>query len=295
MAVDNIARGMAASALKNQGGGGVSKASELDNDVPFVSATEQSLTEEQKAQARENIGVENVLESIGGDTLTWDGNTDGLLTVDTDFGPIYKVSNVVPTIDDFANGVKLVLNDGTIDMIDGNSIEVDPYGQINLSPDVFFVTEEAVGKDIDGVTFTEAGLYCVIVNGFHFTSLTIPGFNGFVKEQINRKYIADYVRVIHIDYGPGPESNPDSVFYRTDTGEIIEPATLKKLIASGTPLHLTAGAFPMNYSVINIGGGMRMIDMIGVIPNATSLSVRQITITPDNQVAMQNFSYKSAE
>lgn len=232
----------------------------------------------------------DLVVSVGGDNLTWDGNTDGLLTVDTDFGPMYKVSNVVPTIDDFANGVKIVSNNGTVEVIDGKFIEVDPYGQINLNPTAFFVTEEAVGKDIDGVTFTEAGLYCAIFNGFHVTSLTIPGFNGFVKEQINRKYIAEYVRVIHINFGPSPDGGTESVFYRTDTGEIIEPATLKELIASNTPLHLSADVFALNYTVMPGG----IILMIGVIPDGTTFTVRQIMITPDNQVTMQNFFYKSA-
>lgn len=57
--------------LKN--GIGVSKASELENDVPFVSAGDaQTLTDAQKEQARVNIGASHIRvksTNIGGDTL----------------------------------------------------------------------------------------------------------------------------------------------------------------------------------------------------------------------------------
>jgi hypothetical protein len=49
---------LAVATIPASGSGGASKASELDNDVPFVSASDsQTLTEAQQQQARENIGA----------------------------------------------------------------------------------------------------------------------------------------------------------------------------------------------------------------------------------------------
>ena len=46
---------------------------------------------------------------VGGDTLTWDGNTEGLVNV---LDQQFKVSDVVPVLSDFANGLTIVISSG---------------------------------------------------------------------------------------------------------------------------------------------------------------------------------------
>lgn len=193
MAVDNIARGMAASALKNQGGGGVFKASELDNDVPFVSASDsQTLTEDQQKQAQENIGLGGLVVSEGGDTLTWDGNTEGK----TPFQGCYKVSDVIFTSADLIAGSTIAITAGA---------EVRVFGisgmQVMQNSDVCMVMQEgtfyimsigpemATGASIEEGTYF--GLLDIDIGVGYISSLTIPGYTGFVKKQVNLEYIPD--------------------------------------------------------------------------------------------------------
>jgi hypothetical protein len=99
-------------------------ASMTDMDSCKVDAVwEQNFTEEQKARARKNIGAISASDvdwntmlnkpfgdmPTGGDTLTWDGNTEGLLAVTAAnrFGEVrtfYKVSDAFPTWGDILQG-----------------------------------------------------------------------------------------------------------------------------------------------------------------------------------------------
>lgn len=157
--------------------------------------TPKNLTEDQQHQARENIGVENVLESIGsGDTLTWDGNTEGLVSVDDMF---YKVSDVALSLDDFSNGclVKLYNTSSGGESINEYSFSdvatstENSNGVISVSS-VISVSPEQVGIEYDGFVFPESGIYFGYVPDVaRIASLTIPGYTGFVKKQINPKYL----------------------------------------------------------------------------------------------------------
>lgn len=124
----------------------------------------------------------------GGDTLTWDGNTEGLEKVSLDSvgienGYWCRVSEVVPTFEDFSNGFTLVT--GTAD-----EVSVDNWDSSNVSDTGFgvlllvdlmcaVVSESAVGVDIDGVVFSKTGVYLCEEAGFFVHSLTIPGYTGF--------------------------------------------------------------------------------------------------------------------
>lgn len=164
----------------------------LPDDVPFVSATEQSLTEEQKAQARDNIGVENVLESVGGDTLTWDGNTEGLVSV---LNVVYKVSDAVPAMDDFANGATACINGTNQEFYSGTDGIQFADGLIVIAGwAIVVVPQDLAGVDLAGFMFAEAGTYFMNDPGAVVcTSITIPGYTGFVKKQLKEEYIPESV------------------------------------------------------------------------------------------------------
>lgn len=178
------------------------KTSDLENDSEFVElpTMQQSIqqvydttnvfipqnpTEAQKAQARDNIGVENVLESVGGDTLTWDGNTEGLVSVADSF---YKVSDAVPTEGELGAECVIWLIDGTqyspatfLGMGSGVLAD-DGFG-------VVIVPDSGVNVDLDGMTFPEKGVYFAV----GVSDLTIPGYTGFAKKKIKEEYIPDSV------------------------------------------------------------------------------------------------------
>lgn len=136
---------------------------------------------------------------VGGDTLTWDGNTEGQ-AIGTICGiPVYvKVSDVVLTIDDFANGGKMTVNG---EIVDFTSREVAELDLIFVGPrsEAVIVPPELAGIDLggedylfpEGTIFPEAGLYFVNGDGSVTTSLTIPGYTGFAKEQIDPKVLPE--------------------------------------------------------------------------------------------------------
>lgn len=129
--------------------------------------------------------------STGGDTLTWDGNTEGLVNV---LDMLYKVSDAIVTIDDFANGWSCVMSDGRI------SSETAEYAS-ELAPGVvsalsmFCVAESGVGVDLEGLAFPESGIYFVKMDGIHTTSVTIPGYTGFPStKKLDTKYLPEHLQ-----------------------------------------------------------------------------------------------------
>lgn len=160
-----------------------------------------------------------ILETVGGDTLTWDGNTEGL---DTYSNVYYRVSDVSPTMNDFVNG-------GTIKKSDGTIIEFKNYhanedmGKIDIyMGEIYvFLTEQ------NGIP---AGVYFRNLNGAYVTSFTINGYTGFPKEQVKQEYL------------PGGGGNAVDVVVDNDNNIIECPLTygeLKEKIESKKPLMIT--------------------------------------------------------
>ena len=137
--------------------------------------------------------VDAKIAAIGtgdGDTLTWDGNTEGLVSVDAGTFQFYKISSAIPTMDNFVNGASIVVTDGEIrETGTFNSDEVIALadGIISTESLAFVViADEAVGVDVDGLVFSEAGVYFFYAPGIPLypASLTIPGYTGFKVDSI---------------------------------------------------------------------------------------------------------------
>ena len=96
----------------------------------------------------------------GSDTLTWDGNTEGLESVEA-LG-LYKISDATPTLDELRQGGKLVVyingNSGEVPLSVDNMQEV-AEGVIMFTNNGFVVHEQAVGVDFDGAVFPKSGIY----------------------------------------------------------------------------------------------------------------------------------------
>lgn len=121
--------------------------------------------------------------TMHGNTLTWDGNIEGLVSV----GALRKVSDVVPTVADLANGFTFTCADITNEDSD---IEEWNDGALFLGGgEIMIIPASAVGVDVgDGRIFAESGLY--FLDGV--SSFTIYGYTGFVTKtvkQMDAKYL----------------------------------------------------------------------------------------------------------
>lgn len=127
-------------------------------------------------------------ETVGGDTLTWDGNTEGLEVNDLGSGGamlFYKVSSVTPALEDFANGGKLDFFDDDVteitqDMLTSNN------GAIFDTEMTFIIAHENEMGLSKGVWFN--GAIAPI-------ALTINGYTGFTTTKLKEEYIpVDYIK-----------------------------------------------------------------------------------------------------
>lgn len=117
-----------------------------------------------------------------GDTLTWDGNTEGLVNAG---GAFYKVSDAVLT-DEQIKGCSFSLPDGTTVMI-GDSwdgmVASGYYSEDCVVPEVIaFARKE--NATLKGITFPEPGIYCMAIEGTYIASVTVPGYGGFESKTV---------------------------------------------------------------------------------------------------------------
>ena len=189
----------------------------------------------------------------GGDTLEWDGNAEGLLSVMDSF---YKVSSATPTMTDFANGCTVTMNGEScalsFEEIQG-SVPIDGVFAIGA---VFVVNPEGVGADLDGLAFPEAGIYFMYVPGYMMaTSITIPGYTGFpVTKKIEEKYLPGAV-ILYAD--------AESYLYATedtsDTSKRMTRAELLEMVKSGRMMW--CGQQP-DYAASEFRSDIMVLDMV---------------------------------
>lgn len=152
-----------------------------------------------------------VTTRVEGDTLTWDGNKDGLVNV---MGMIYKISDNVLTADDVQNGATVTTSDGTQTSCSGSEIRewIETYGVVAFSG-VYSVPSD--NFEASGIVFPEAGIYVMADDAApaYVKSITIPGYTGFVSEQtvitpIDTKYLPE-----HLQFGTETKVVKDTVIF----------------------------------------------------------------------------------
>ena len=122
--------------------------------------------------------------SSTGDTLTWDGNTEGLVSVGDMF---YYISGATPSLEDLLQATCTCTIEGEdITFIPGDVASALFEGIIHCEA-FLVVYENAVGKDVGGAAFEKAGVYAVKVDSL---TLTIPGYTGF-RDVVIKEYIED--------------------------------------------------------------------------------------------------------
>lgn len=159
-------------------------------------------------------------ETVGGDTLTWDGNTEGLVCLE---GMLYKVSDASPSEEDLSNGFTVTFLDGITGTQEDFTIIQWATDVIALTigdfPVIVSVLSGGVGVEIDGASFPESGLYYTDLaqigfpNRGHISSFTIPGYTGFTKEVLKEEVLPGAV-VFATDgtylYNTADMSNPSN-------------------------------------------------------------------------------------
>lgn len=158
-----------------------------------------------------------------GDTVSWDGNTDGMVSAEGI--PCTKISDVVLTAEDLADGCvfNLIDQDGNAHVVGGldpgdaqNRMEDD--GFISLGCETFSVPY--AGYNFGGIVFTEAGIWMnnlADIYGPGWTlALTVHGFTGFATEKFDPAYL------YQPDWEQTDEAAPDFVKNRPFYSKVTE-------------------------------------------------------------------------
>lgn len=144
----------------------------------------------------------------GGDTLTWDGNTEGLEFTDLFDMPMYRVSDVVLTPTDFTNGYQVKVNDG-------NTFEVtDPPKYMEGVVLAIFDGVMSIGPGFESEGLYP-GVYFGNASGEYISSLAIPGYTGFAQEKIAPSHLWQP------DWNQNDSSKPDFIKNRPFYSEVV--------------------------------------------------------------------------
>ena len=135
----------------------------------------------------------------GGDTLTWDGNTEGRVCVDlTGDGNalLVHISDVIPTVEDFANGATISAGTNTINIV-GTAVIGDVSAMLGEDGSPYGWVANTDGATSEGMfpTLPKAGVYFPWIQNVssHPMSLTIPNYTGFpVLKKIDEKYLPEH-------------------------------------------------------------------------------------------------------
>ena len=159
-----------------------------------------------------------------GDTLSWDGDPEGKVIIE-DF--LCKVSDAVPTLDDFANGATLKTAVENIPVsLDELVVPTEGilfYGNPLIGNPLFVIVSVA-GAEFEGIVFPETGTYMTIEFGAYLPSLVISGYTGFIKNvPIDKKYLGNvfvqYGKLIYLTSG-GADHTKTFALWVNDRGEI---------------------------------------------------------------------------
>ena len=147
-------------------------------------------------------GGSNILEAVGSDTLTWDGNTEGKTVVSL-MGQMnyYKVSDNVPTDDWLKTSIVTCTAQGTT-IVTNMAEEWDSFVSLGGVTDELVMLSESVlvikkpNAVLYETTFAETGIYFVEETMAQNIIVDIPNYKAFppFKEQIKEEYIPDSVK-----------------------------------------------------------------------------------------------------
>lgn len=210
--------------------------------------------------------------TVSGDTLTWDGNTEGLVNTNNAELPMYKVSDVIITKSDLTNGISFVVN-GEEESIDWetfqSAVNDDDFGLLEA---VAIVPYDNYNFD-NGIVFPEAGVYFInIPNVACCSSFTIHGYTGFVTtgtvvKPLDEKYL------------------PDSVKGGGDI--VIVSVSFETLMLSHTPDEIDAMQKEGKMVLLSLTGTTLKVRRKNGVAYATSC----VVVSDDNRIRLQKLSF----
>lgn len=151
--------------------------------------------------------------TVQGDTLTWDGNTEGKLTLAIPgyTGAMFvQISDAVPTLEDCTNGIVEKSSNGHVSTWSYDQLINTFYPQTGVlcTEGITVIPTDNYLLNAYGVTFSKAGVYATYMDGMeaHLASLTIPGYTGFVTTEtvvqpIDPKFLPKGVPYVEKGYG----------------------------------------------------------------------------------------------
>lgn len=190
-----------------------------------------------------------------GDTLDWDGNTDGRLLWDGAGIPLYHVSDSLPSLEDLSDGFKVYASGMSFELTYDYVFEALP-GFVACEDFLFVI----VGPELAGTTIEDNGFvlqfpdksgvyFPSIPEDFTTTRLTIPGYTDFVGvKKIDSKYL--------------PAPNPHVFYINRSAGRIYndidanDEATKQQVYDSvnGNGAKFFVGRDVIVYPTINFSG-----------------------------------------
>lgn len=208
--------------------------------------------------------------TVGGDTLTWDGNTEGLVSVDASGdGSImfYHVADCIITMSDLENG-------GTIGYADGTNSELlsdlgtateQSYFDMGNSYVVTFMDNVVM----DTTLLPKKGLYFLENEDFGIRTFTINGYTGFTKETIKTEVLPE-----HLQFGQEIEVAGDTLTWDGNT----EGLEILKSPDGDDIIRLTGST--LTASDIANGGKITFVGDFGIINE--SVDATSFEMSPDN-------------
>ena len=187
----------------------------------------------------ENLQDKPFGEVVGyGDTLTVNKSVlEGNIVTDT-AGVLVKVSDAVPTIDDFINGLTVSVPNETPMQIPYEELLGAYNGFGVVGSDFFFVAPSdnfVVDLGDEGsLTFPEKGFYSAVFffDMFETISYTIPNYKGFATttlKQIDEKYLPD-----QLQFGETTENIGDTITWDGNIDESKDVVVNTEPIGTGT-------------------------------------------------------------
>lgn len=172
----------------------------------------------------------------GGDTLYWDGNTEGLEILDLgEEGAFYKISDTTPALAEAQQGGILATLDGVYDFTSEDIMAVSDTVYAIISPSYLMVVLEN-NADLFGFTVPKKGCYSMDTAGI---SLTIPGYTGFpVTKKMEEKYLPGAV-ILYADAENYLYATSDT----SDTSKRMTKASLIKMIQSGSVFYMLVDGY----------------------------------------------------
>lgn len=169
-------------------------------------------------------------------TVTWDGNTEGLTSVHTGMGDVYKISDLTPSKELLIGQRFVITNSSTGSTVTG-TISPDEVQETHGMTQLVVMRDEAVyqamiipedGLEVSGSVFAEKGIYTFVTGLNTYVSELDIGKHVFEESYIPDTIArtADIITPVQSDWNTNDENSLSFVKNRTHWTERLENETI---------------------------------------------------------------------